>query len=94
LPEKILYFEDVLGLLDQSLPEEALLSLPTPFDFRHDIRFESVRFRYSLDGPLVRDGVNLIIPEAAGSVLREAQGAVKAPPWICWVNQRKSASQF
>lgn len=51
-----------MDLLDQSLPEDALLPFPPALDFRHDIRFESVCFRYSLEGSFVLDGFDLIIP--------------------------------
>ncbi len=57
--------EDALDLLDQPMPEEALSPPPPPLDFRRDIRFESVKFQYSHEGPLVLAGLDLTIPYGA-----------------------------
>jgi len=52
---------DIIELLDQPLPEAASETDPTPLEFREAVRFESVRFRYSDDGPWVLDGIDLTI---------------------------------
>lgn len=57
--------EDVMELLDQPLPEGALLLPPAPLDFQRDIRFESVKFRYAPDGPPILNGLDLIISHGA-----------------------------
>ena len=56
---------DVLGLLEQPLPEEALLPAPEPLEFHESIRFDDVRFRYGSDGHWVLDGVSLTIAKGA-----------------------------
>ena len=50
-----------IDLLDQPIPNEVALPLPPPLQFRHAIRFDGVRFRYTDDGPWVLDGLNLTI---------------------------------
>jgi ATP-binding cassette subfamily B protein len=52
---------DVLGMLDQPLPADALLPAPAPLPFRDAARFAGIRFRYSSEGPWVLDGVDLTI---------------------------------
>ena len=54
-----------IELLDQRMPEDALLTTSSPLSFRDDIRFSGVRFRYTSDGPWVLDGLNLTIPKGA-----------------------------
>ena len=54
-----------IELLDQRMPEDALLTTSSPLSFRDDIRFSGVRFRYTSDGPWVLDGLNLVIPKGA-----------------------------
>jgi ATP-binding cassette, subfamily B, bacterial PglK len=56
---------DVLGLLDQPLPEEAHQPAPAPLKFRGAIRFDNVQFRYGDEGPWVLDGINLTIPQGS-----------------------------
>jgi ATP-binding cassette subfamily B protein len=56
---------DVMGLLDQPLPEELLLPLPPPLHFSRAIRFEAVRFRYDAQAPWVVDGLDFTIPKGA-----------------------------
>jgi len=58
-------FEHTLAILDQPLPPEANESAPVPMDFKKEIRFDSVRFRYGADGPWILDGLNLTIPKGA-----------------------------
>jgi len=56
---------DILKLLDQPLPEDGFLGLVTPLQFHTSIRFDSVSFRYSSGGPLVADGLNIVIPKGS-----------------------------
>ncbi len=56
---------DTLDLLDQPLPAELLEAPPPPLALKHEVRFESVRFRYSSDGPWVLDDLNLVIEKGA-----------------------------
>lgn len=56
---------DVLNLLDQPLPEDALQLSPAPLIFQEMIRLDNVRFRYSSNEPWVLDGINLTIPKGA-----------------------------
>lgn len=56
---------DVLTLLDQPLPPDASQPVPAPLAFKQAIRFESVRFRYSSDGPWVLNDLNLAVPKGA-----------------------------
>lgn len=56
---------DTLELLDQPLPDDLLLPAPTPLPFEQSIEFDSVRFRYSSEGPWVLDGFNLKISKGA-----------------------------
>lgn len=55
---------NVMELLDQPLPEEALRPVQVPpLILCHEIRFDRVRFRYTSDGPWVLDDFNLTIPK-------------------------------
>ena len=56
---------DIIGLLEQPLPEELLHSDPAPLILQKAINFNDVRFRYNRDGPWVLDGLNLNIPKGA-----------------------------
>ena len=56
--------EDALQLLDLPLPKEAFAS-PSPLKFQKNVRFESVKFQYIHEGPLVLDGLDLTIPHGA-----------------------------
>lgn len=56
---------DVLKLLDQPMPEDALMPDPAPLRFNDAIRFDAIRFRYSSASPWVLDGLNLTIPKGA-----------------------------
>ena len=53
--------DDALALLEQPLPEEALLAPPAPLDFHDEIQFADVFFRYTLNGPWVAHDFNLRI---------------------------------
>ena len=52
---------DVINLLNQPLPDDALSPAPPPLQFKDAIRFDSVRFRYLDDGPGVLSDINLTI---------------------------------
>ena len=56
---------DTIELLDQPLPVEILQAVPAPLFFQDSIRFDSVRFRYTNNGPWVLNGINLTIPQGA-----------------------------
>lgn len=56
---------DVIGLLDQPLPEESLRTDVVPLDFQDAIRLDNVRFRYSSQGPWVLNDLNLVIPKGS-----------------------------
>ena len=67
---------DTLALLDQPLPVELLQSAPKPLLFHDIIRFNSVRFRYTNDGPWILDSFNLKITKGqrVGFVGRTGSG--------------------
>jgi ATP-binding cassette subfamily B protein len=52
-------------LLEQPLPAELLQPQPAPLQLRLAIRFNSVRFQYTENGPWVLDGLDLTIPKGA-----------------------------
>jgi ATP-binding cassette subfamily B protein len=52
---------EVVGLISQPMPEWTGGQHPPPLEVSESIRFEEVSFRYSSDGPLVLDRVNLQI---------------------------------
>ncbi|MFA6222708.1 MAG: ABC transporter ATP-binding protein [Desulfomonilaceae bacterium] len=54
---------EVIDLLDQPLPAEALESLPEPLEFKASICFKSVWFRYVEDSQWVLQDVNMSIPK-------------------------------
>ena len=56
---------DVIELLDQPLPDDALLPLPEPLEFSDVVQFDDVRFRYGDEGPWVLDGLNVRILKGA-----------------------------
>jgi ATP-binding cassette, subfamily B, bacterial PglK len=57
--------KDVVELLEQPLPEDALRPEPEPLPFRNAIRLEDVSFHYNHDEPWVLKGVDLNIPKGA-----------------------------
>jgi ATP-binding cassette subfamily B protein len=67
---------DTIVLLEQPLPTELLEPAPAPLPVKDAICFDSVRFRYTRDGPWVLDGLNLTIPKGArvGFVGRTGSG--------------------
>jgi ATP-binding cassette subfamily B protein len=56
---------DVINLLNQPLPDDALSPAPPPLQFKDAIRFDSVRFRYLDNGPWVINDINLTIPKGS-----------------------------
>ncbi|MEO8464196.1 MAG: ABC transporter ATP-binding protein [Gammaproteobacteria bacterium] len=56
---------DTLELLDQPLPEDALLPAPAPLVLERSVCLKAVRFRYVNDGPWVLDDLNLTILRGA-----------------------------
>jgi ATP-binding cassette, subfamily B, bacterial PglK len=52
---------DVLGMLDQPLPADALRPAPAALPFREAARFIAVHFRYSSDGPWILNGLDFTI---------------------------------
>ena len=56
---------DVVGLLEQPMPADALLPAPAPLPLLESIRLDAIGFRYSGDTPWVLDGLNLTIPKGA-----------------------------
>lgn len=56
---------DVIEILEQPAPHAATPTLPPPLPFKKEIRFDSVRFRYSAGGPWVLDGLDLTIPRGS-----------------------------
>jgi len=56
---------DILDLLNQKLSDDVLNPVPIPLLFKSAIRFDAVCFRYSNEGPLVLDGLDLVIPKGA-----------------------------
>lgn len=69
---------DTLDLLDQPLPPEAVQPLPESLPFRHSIRFDALRFRYTSDGPWVLDGLSFCIPKGARVGIVGATGSGKS----------------
>ena len=55
--------DEVLELLDQSLPPEASQPLPAPLPFKKSIQFDSVKFRYTSETPWVLNGLSFNIPK-------------------------------
>jgi ATP-binding cassette subfamily B protein len=56
---------DVIELLNQPLPDDALSPAPPPLQFKDTIRFDSVRFRYLDQGPWVLNDINLTISKGS-----------------------------
>jgi ATP-binding cassette, subfamily B, bacterial PglK len=54
-----------LQLLEQPIPQDALLPTPPPLPFTDELRFDAVRFRYSEKTPWVLDNFNLVISKGA-----------------------------
>lgn len=56
---------DVIELLNQPLPLMQLGCSIAPLQIRKNIRYDAVRFRYTIGGPWVLDGIDLVIPKGA-----------------------------
>ena len=56
---------DTIDLLDQPLPEGALLPPPPSMPFNNKIEIKDVSFRYSEDGPWILNNINLTIPKGS-----------------------------
>lgn len=56
---------DAIELLDQPLPAELMQPAPAPLLFHSTIRFDSVSFRYTVDGPWVLNAFDLVIAKGA-----------------------------
>jgi ATP-binding cassette, subfamily B, bacterial PglK len=69
---------DVLRMLDQPLPPEALLPAPEPLPLRDSVRFAGVRFRYHSAGPWVLDGLDFVIPRGSRIGIVGATGSGKS----------------
>ena len=70
--------EDILKLLDQPLPEVQQELIPSQYSFQHDVRFDSVHFRYNNDGPWVLKGLNLVIKKGSRVGLVGSTGSGKS----------------
>lgn len=55
--------EDTIELLDQPLPTEQTDTVPDRLIFEKEICFSGVRFKYTVDGPWVLNGLDLKIPK-------------------------------
>jgi len=58
-------FKDVLGLLEQPLPNYARDGMPEPISFKKEIRLNSVSFNYKKDSPLILDKISLAIEKGS-----------------------------
>jgi ABC-type multidrug transport system fused ATPase/permease subunit len=54
---------DTIDLLDQPLPANISQPAPAPLPLQDAIQFDSVRFRYSCDGPWVLHDLDFVIPK-------------------------------
>lgn len=57
--------QDALDLLDQPLPEFALMAAPTPMKFEEEIRVIDLSFRFSERAPWIIKNLNLAIPKGS-----------------------------
>ena len=69
---------DVVGLLEQPLPEELSKDEPLPLAFQKGISFENVFFRYAEDLPMVLKGVSFNIPKGSKVGVIGATGSGKS----------------
>ncbi|EMO29076.1 ABC transporter, ATP-binding protein [Leptospira interrogans serovar Bataviae str. HAI135] len=57
--------EDVVNLLDQPLPEYALLPPPDPIKFQSELSLKNISFRYHHDGPWILKDIDLVIKKGS-----------------------------
>ncbi|EMS85310.1 ABC transporter ATP-binding protein [Leptospira noguchii] len=57
--------EDVVDLLDQPLPEYALLPPPDPIKFQSELSLKNISFRYHHDGPWILKDIDLVIKKGS-----------------------------
>jgi ABC-type multidrug transport system fused ATPase/permease subunit len=69
---------ETLNFLDQPLLLEDFEASPSPLEFNQDIRFEHVGFRYSNEGPLILDDLNLTIPKGVRIGITGGTGSGKS----------------
>ncbi|MEI7430552.1 MAG: ABC transporter ATP-binding protein, partial [Betaproteobacteria bacterium] len=69
---------DALELLDQPLPPEAFEAQPEKLDFRRQIEFDNVCFRYTEHERAVLDGVNFVIHKGSRIGLVGTTGSGKS----------------
>lgn len=56
---------DVLELLEQPLPANVDTPLPTPIQFNQSIKIDNISFRYTLNSPLILQGLQLTISKGS-----------------------------
>ena len=69
---------EVVGLLEQPLPDWASGSSPDPARFERSLKLESVNFGYTIDGPFALEGINLEIRRGATVGLVGTTGSGKS----------------
>lgn len=68
---------ETLDFLDQPLVGEDFSNV-APLDFKKEIQFDAVKFRYSATTPLVLDGISLTIPKGARVGITGGTGSGKS----------------
>jgi ATP-binding cassette subfamily B protein len=56
---------EMMKLLGQRLPSENAIQTSAPLNFTHEIRIESLGFRYGPDSPWILDNLDIVIPKGA-----------------------------
>lgn len=69
---------DAIDLLDQKIDKEFLEALPAPLEFKGEIRFSNVSFKYVPDGLIILDQVNFKIPKGSRVGLVGTTGSGKS----------------
>ena len=69
---------EVVGLLEQPLPDWASGSSPDPARFERSLKLESVNFGYTIDGPFALEGIDLEIRRGATVGLVGTTGSGKS----------------
>lgn len=70
--------EDVIELLDQPTPDYVKNPILTPIIFDNEISLKNVSFRYEAEGPLILDGVDLVIQKGTRVGVIGATGSGKS----------------